>query len=39
MTMSRDRRVPYLELLEQSLMERMFDEAFDVLERTGGDNG
>ncbi|MFO7711938.1 MAG: trimethylamine methyltransferase family protein [Dehalococcoidia bacterium] len=33
--MSRDRRVPYLELLEQSLVERMIDEAFDVLERTG----
>ena len=33
--MSRNRRVPYLELLEQSLVESMIDEAFDVLERTG----
>jgi len=33
--MSRGRRVPYLELLEQSLVEKIIDEAFDVLERTG----
>ncbi len=33
--MSRSRRVPYLELLEQSLVEKTIDEAFDVLERTG----
>ncbi|MFU8796048.1 MAG: trimethylamine methyltransferase family protein [Dehalococcoidia bacterium] len=29
------RRIPYLELLEHTLVERIIDEAFDVLERTG----
>ena len=33
--MSPNRRVPYLEFLEQKLMEQMIDEAFEVLERTG----
>ena len=33
--MSPNRRVPYLEFLEQKLMEQIIDEAFEVLERTG----
>ncbi len=33
--MSGNSPVPYLELVEHKLVERMIDEAFDVLERTG----